>query len=79
MDHLYFLTILSLFIRYTCTPTHGLYSWVKILVDECCQTCDGEVYAGGAVISVQEEGGVCGSTVTTECVSYGSNNEIKQY
>ena len=51
---------------------------MKTLVDECCQTCDGEVYAGGAVISVQEEGGVCGTTVTTECVSYGNNDGNKQ-
>ena len=71
--HLCFL-LLSPCVRYTCTPSHGLYSWVKTLVDECCQTCDGEVYAGGAVIGVHEEGGVCGTTVTTECVAYGSKD-----
>ena len=30
------------------------------------------MYAGGAVINVQEEAGECGTTVTTECVSYGN-------
>ena len=45
-------------------------------MDKCCQTCDGAVYPGGSVISVQTEGGQCGATVTTECVSYGNSNVL---
>ena len=49
------------------------------LVEECCQTCDGEVYAGGVIINVQEEGGQCGTTVTRECVSYGMNFVLNNF
>ena len=45
---------------------------MKALAEECCQTCDGEVFPGGSVISVREDGSECGSSVTTECVSYGN-------
>ena len=60
--------------RYTCTSIHGHFSWVKTLVEQCCQTCDGEVFPGGSVISVREDGSECGASITTECVSYGNDN-----
>ena len=57
--------------RYTCTRKGAVFFWHKKMMTECCQACDGKVYASGSVIQVEDIGGVCGGKIERKCVSYG--------